>query len=706
MSETKLTMANPPLPGFLSSFGSVSSVPVKKEESPISVTASPPKVVPISPAEETVVFETPEVELQEEAEELYLVDELAAEDAQFAEPDNILNQQYENQIRPCIDLIDSLRALGVEKEVGLPAIAVIGDQSSGKSSVLEALSGVCLPRGSGIVTRCPLELKLKKSIQGSKWSGRIKYNKDNKKPVILTNPMDVEREVRKAQDFLAGTGKGVSQDLITLEIESPNVPDLTLIDLPGITRVAVKNQDHNIGEQIKMMISKYITRQETINLAVVPSNVDIATTEALEMARKVDPTGERTLGILTKPDLVDKGTEPEVVSVMRNQVYVLKKGYMIVKCRGQSEIQNNISLEDALNNERVFFETHEHFNELLNEGRATIPALAEKLTFELVEHIRRLLPNVELQIKTKLKDAEEKLRLIGTGVPESEMERLTYLIDKIRQFGNVLTQAVHGEEDVKKGSVKLFTRIRKHFNSWERSLKESADDFAEEIRDDMKIYEEQHRGRELAGFISFRVFENIARRQIETYEEPAVGKLNEITELVRASFSAIAAKHFGQYPNLYASAKGKLENICSDQQKEAENVLRNQFRMENIIYCQDSIYGRYLKNAREDATKFCSLKRPQGDAYLSVVEMTYHLQAYFKNAIARLGSQIPIIIQHYVLHQFSEKLQNQMLQVIQVKENINLMLVEKQDLSQDRKNLKGQIDRLKKAKQRLARFPN
>ncbi|CAI9620229.1 unnamed protein product [Staurois parvus] len=274
------------------------------------------------------------------------------------EPENVLNQQYEYKIRPCIDLIDSLRSLGVEKDLGLPAIAVIGDQSSGKSSVLEALSGVCLPRGSGIVTRCPLELKLKKSSQGSKWNGEIKY-RDQK--VKLKNPSEVEREVRKAQDCMAGAGNGVSDELITLEVVSPNVPDLTLIDLPGITRVALANQPADIGLKIKLMISKYIKRQETINLVVVPSNVDIATTEALEMARTVDPSGQRTLGILTKPDLVDKGAEEDIVNIVKNLVYTLRKGFMIVKCRGQKEIQNNICLEDAIRNERAFFENHEHF---------------------------------------------------------------------------------------------------------------------------------------------------------------------------------------------------------------------------------------------------------------------------------------------------------------------------------------------------------
>ncbi|CAN2391588.1 dynamin family protein polymerization involved in membrane fission, partial [Pristimantis euphronides] len=388
------------------------------------------------------------------------------------QPDNVLGQQYEDQIRPCIDLIDSLRSLGVEKDLALPAIAVIGDQSSGKSSVLEALSGVNLPRGSGIVTRCPLVLKLKKSKENFQWQGRISYRNQE---VVLKSPREVEKEIRKAQDYMAGAGNGVSQELITLAVESSNVPDLTLLDLPGITRVALANQPQDIGQQIKNMIKKYIQRQETINLVVVPSNVDIATTEALEMAREVDPNGKRTLGILTKPDLVDKGSEIDVVSTVRNLVYTLKKGYMIVKCRGQSEIQSNISLENALQNEKVFFENHEHFGVLLEERRATIPLLAEKLTVELVEHISSTIPTLENQIITKLQEAETKLRNIGSGVPTNKSEKQLFLIDKLRHFVEGIAELIQGEEEVKGKDMKLFTNIRKRLYLWEMEMKQIVD---------------------------------------------------------------------------------------------------------------------------------------------------------------------------------------------------------------------------------------
>ncbi|KFV45102.1 Interferon-induced GTP-binding protein Mx, partial [Gavia stellata] len=385
--------------------------------------------------------------------------------------EHTLYNQYEEKIRPCIDLIDSLRALGIEKDLALPAIAVIGDQSSGKSSVLEALSGIALPRGNGIVTRCPLELKLKRIPATQAWKGKICYRNISSE---LQNASEVEKAIREAQDIVAGTRGAISGELISLEIWSPDVPDLTLIDLPGIARVAVGNQPKDIGEQIKMLLKKIIGCKETLNLVVVPCNVDIATTEALKMAQEVDPSGERTLGILTKPDLVDRGTEESIINIIRNLVIPLKKGYMIVKCRGQQDIHNKLALAAAIQQERKFFETHEHFSILLEEGKATVPHLAEKLTNELVRHIIKTLPTLENQIREVLQKTLQELQKYRRGTPRTESEKLIFLTDLIKLFNEDISQAMRGEERLFGNEIRLFTKIRREFRTWEVILLECA----------------------------------------------------------------------------------------------------------------------------------------------------------------------------------------------------------------------------------------
>lgn len=631
------------------------------------------------------------------------------EEQQTKNAEHTLYNYYEEKIRPCIDLIDSLRALGVEKDLALPAIAVIGDQSSGKSSVLEALSGVALPRGSGIVTRCPLVLKLKKLAPQQEWKGKISYQDIDEE---LHDPSVVDKEIRKAQDAIAGEGVGISQELISLEISSPNVPDLTLIDLPGIARVAVGNQPQDIGEQIKRLIKKFIEKQETINLVVVPSNVDIATTEALKMAQEVDPDGERTLGILTKPDLVDRGTESSVVDIVQNLVIHLRKGYMIVKCRGQQDIHDKLTLASAIQKERAFFEQHEHFRVLLDENKATIPILAEKLTAELVEHINKSLPALEEQINIQLQKTTEEFRKYGKGTPKAEGEKLFFLIDKIKMFNQDIVDTVAGEEKLFENEIRLFTKIRTEFQKWGKILDDSALTVRKTIQHEVWRFEKQYRGRELPGFVSYKAFETIVRQQIMALEEPAIEILKKVIELVRKSFTEVAKDHFEDFHNLNRAAKDKIEDIRDKQAEEAETMIRVQFKMEQLVYCPDNVYSQDLKVIREETPKEAAnglnpaaLSFNFGTVptqnHSAVMEMGYHLAAYFSSAGKRLSSQIPLIMQFYILQDFGDKLQNSMLQLLQEKEKLSFFLQERKDAADQRHFLSGRIHRLTQARLRL-----
>ncbi|XP_075053380.1 interferon-induced GTP-binding protein Mx3-like [Mixophyes fleayi] len=617
---------------------------------------------------------------------------------------NYLHDTYEEKIRPCIDLIDSLRSLGVEKDLALPAIAVIGDQSSGKSSVLEALSGVTLPRGSGIVTRCPLELKLVKGKKDSEWKGKISYLTINQE---LENPMQVEKEIMKAQDAMAGPGVGISSELISLEVTSPEIPDLTLIDLPGIARVAVGNQPRDIGDKIKRLIKKYIEKQETICLVVVPCNVDIATTEALDMAREVDPGGERTVGILTKPDLIDKGTEETIVNIVNNNIIHLKKGYMIVKCRGQQEIQDRLSLKEAIEKEKTFFEDHEHFCDLLSEEKATVPFLAQRLTTELVEHINKSLPTLEDQIKNKLHITKDELDRCGKGVPEDESDKITFLVEKIQLFNQDIVRVTQGEEFVSsKKDPKLFAEVRRYFNNWQDELDDSIMQFNEELRDEVEEFEKLHRGRELPGFINYKTFEAIVKDKIGNMEDPAREVMKTVMDIVRKMFSDIAESHFHNFNNLCRLTKNKIENIRQIQEDSADNLIRTQFLMEQMVYSQDKCYRNDLEAICSELSQPLNKHKQQVNLMqCSVKEMTHHLEAYFKGAADRLSNQIPLIVQFYILQENGKQLQREMLHLLQDREQHDELLKESRDLTSTRNFLKQRIHRLSEAHKRLLGFP-
>uniref|UniRef100_A0A4W3JB80 Interferon-induced GTP-binding protein Mx-like n=1 Tax=Callorhinchus milii TaxID=7868 RepID=A0A4W3JB80_CALMI len=605
--------------------------------------------------------------------------------------DAVLYSLYEEKIRPCIDLIDSLRALGVDKDLSLPAIAVIGDQSSGKSSVLEALSGVSLPRGTGIVTRCPLELKLKKAKKANVWKGAISFREYSKE---ITNASEVEQEIRKAQNSMAGK-EGISHDLISLKIESSNVPDLTLIDLPGIARVAVGNQPLDIGDQIKKMIRSFINKQETINLVVVPCNVDIATTEALKMAQEVDPSGERTVGILTKPDLVDKGTESTIVDIVQNLVVELKKGYMIVKCRGQKEINDKLTLQDAIARENRYFEEHEQFR-AFHTGR-TVP---RRWT---VKDLR------SWDQEEKLSKTRKELKLYGNGIPTSENERLAFLIDKITEFCSQIISLVSGEDTGNHTEeMRYFPQVRHEFSAWKTFLDDKGLNFQDTLRDEIEEYDNLHRGQELPGFVNYKTFESIMKDEIFKLEEPAIQKLKIIAEITRTSFLNIAESHFAAFSNLLRASKIKIEDYKQEQEIKAECLLRTHFRIESVVYSQDTIYSQTLTTTKDRISQENHKKHAFGSAVpklnASVEEMSSHLQTYYKIASNRMADQVPLIIRYYILKEFSEKLRAGMLELLQERDKITVYLYENADTKRKRESLKKQLDRLKRARQELNRF--
>ncbi|XP_078104063.1 interferon-induced GTP-binding protein Mx-like isoform X2 [Sander vitreus] len=514
---------------------------------------------------------------------------------------------------------------------------------------------------------------------------------------------------------MAGVGVGISDDLISLEICSPVVPDLTLIDLPGIARVAVKGQPENIGDQIKRLIQKFIKRQETISLVVVPCNVDIATTEALKMAQEMDPDGERTLVILTKPDLVDKGTEETVVKTVHNEVIHLKKGYMIVRCRGQKDIKDKVSLTEAIEREKAFFNDHVHFQTLYDEGHATVPKLAEKLTLTLVHHIKRSLPQLEEQIEEKLEQTQAELERYGTGPPTDDTERRVLLIYKVTAFTQDAISLTTGEECG--DQLNVFSTLRREFGKWNAHLDHSGKNLNKRIEREVEAYEEKYRGRELPGFINYKTFEVMVKERIKHLEEPAVLRLKEIGDVVRKVFIQLAHSSFIGFPNLITTAEARIKSIMQQKESTAEAMLRTQFKMELLVSFQDRTYSSCsslsdrMREAeeKEDKCKGTNFHKESSivysmDNHATLQELMLHIKSYYKIVSQHLAHQIPLVIRYQILQESAIQLQSEMLQMFQDKPKLELLLSEDYDIGRKRVALQSRLKHLMKAHTYLVEF--
>ena len=184
--------------------------------------------------------------------------------------------------------------------------------------------------------------------------------------------------------------------------------DLTLVDLPGITRVPTGDQPADIEAKIENLCLNYILPKSVIIMAVCPANNDLANADALNLARKVDPMGERTIGVLTKIDLMDEGTN--VLDIIRGKVYPLKLGYVPVVCRSQRDIMQGKPIKEALRNEELFFKTKEEYQAM--SSRAGIPFLCRSLNEIIVKHIKQCLPVLRSKITSFLYQKEKELKMI------------------------------------------------------------------------------------------------------------------------------------------------------------------------------------------------------------------------------------------------------------------------------------------------------
>ncbi|XP_078541225.1 dynamin-2 isoform X2 [Lissotriton helveticus] len=334
-------------------------------------------------------------------------------------------------------LQDAFSSLGQSCNLDLPQIAVVGGQSAGKSSVLENFVGRdFLPRGSGIVTRRPLILQL---IFSKTEYAEFLHCKSKK----FTDFDEVRQEIEAETDRVTGNNKGISPVPINLRVYSPHVLNLTLIDLPGITKVPVGDQPADIEYQIKDMILQFINRESCLILAVTPANSDLANSDALKMAKEVDPQGLRTIGVITKLDLMDEGTDAR--EILENKLLPLRRGYIGVVNRSQKDIDGRKDIKAALAAERKFFLSHPSYRHLAD--RMGTPHLQKTLNQQLTNHIRDTLPAVRSKLQSQLLSLEKEVEEYKNFRPDDPTRKTKALLQMVQQFGVDFEKRIEGSGD-------------------------------------------------------------------------------------------------------------------------------------------------------------------------------------------------------------------------------------------------------------------
>ena len=195
------------------------------------------------------------------------------------------------------------------------------------------------------------------------------------------------------------------------------------------------------------MASRYVSDPRTIILTVISANADISTSDGLQMARELDPKGLRTIGVLTKIDIMDKGTNAK--RMLTGQDIPLRLGYVGIKNRSQQDIIDKMTVKDAIEKEKLYFATHPQYS-TMPPGLLGTEVLTSKLTKVMFTHIKHNLPEITKEIREKAKDLEERLKDLGPPLPSEASDKMHLLWNMITDFVTIYKNTITGKFDSKR----------------------------------------------------------------------------------------------------------------------------------------------------------------------------------------------------------------------------------------------------------------
>ncbi|KAJ6003769.1 hypothetical protein N7522_006461 [Penicillium canescens] len=332
-----------------------------------------------------------------------------------------------------LNSIDTLRSQGISHYISLPQIIVCGDQSSGKSSVLEAISGVSFPVKSSLCTRFPTELVLRKNSQAGVRVSIVPHQSrsDTEQHSLGSFCEQLDGfdglanliENAKAAMGISTHGKAFSNDLLRVEVSGPDRPHLTIVDLPGLIHSETRQQSAADVQLVQDVVQSYMRESRSVILAVVSAKNDFANQIVLRLARDADPSGDRTLGVISKPDTLVPGSESEAsfVSLAKNQDVEFRLGWHVLM---------------NMDSEKGIWED-------LPRSLVGVDSLRNRLSSLLLGQIASELPSLINEINSKIESSRSQLQKLGD--PRATLdEQRSYLLHISQAFQSLVKAAVDG----------------------------------------------------------------------------------------------------------------------------------------------------------------------------------------------------------------------------------------------------------------------
>ncbi|KAF8921041.1 P-loop containing nucleoside triphosphate hydrolase protein [Mucidula mucida] len=553
---------------------------------------------------------------------------------------------YASRTKELLGLVNQLHALGAQGDIDLPRITVIGNQSAGKSSVVEAISGINVPRDAGTCTRCPMECRLSSSL--GPWQCRISIRREYDKHKrlddireipfgdLITDKSEVELALRRAQlavlnpsipipkilkssveelnDWSTQSAHQVpfSRNVVCVDLEGPDLTDLSFIDLPGL----IANADNEIVQLVEDMVISHITGNCLI-LVALPMTDDIENQKALKLAKTADPRGQRTIGVLTKPDMLSAGSTKALdlwLNVIEGRRHPLTHGYYCTRQPDDQDRSEKISATAAREAEKRFFSNTTPWSKSSRKERFGTENLISSLSHLLVSIIDATLPKICNDAQKALADCRRDLASLPPAVHD---EPATHVLKLITEFASEVKSVIKGRSD----ASTLIQENRAAFRSLKTSIRSCAPNFVPALRtevqpasilslddedDDMRLVSEKPGSRftltdmrehinrsmtrELPNNVPFEAKAALILKFQDTWPEATATCFTRVeTNLARVLFK-YTEDNFSRYAVLHGHMKTFLAELLARRRAMCQQILESTLETERTPFTQNTHY--------------------------------------------------------------------------------------------------------------------
>lgn len=620
-----------------------------------------------------------------------------------------IKQLSENQILNIANEINGLfsetNLVDSKPELALPRLCVVGTQSSGKSSVLNGIIGIdLLPTGRNITTRTPIDLRLhqvKGSVEGNvEFGDHTSEGWISEKKITIKMPIPLDTEITEIREYIlkktieiAGEGMNISPKPIIINIYSPNVPNLSLVDLMGLTMVACtdKGQPIDIKERIENIIVSYIKQPKTIILAVMQARSDLETDIGLALIKKYDINGQRIIGVLTKPDLMNH--ETNIGEYLTNNIsknLMLTYGYYVVKNRNGQEMKD-VNIMKGFELEKEYFSNHYEYKKPLYKDKIGTQNLTASLSKILIASITEVLPSVMTEIVSLENKLNEKLDKIGQELPTTKEGKLAFMNKYVSNFHHKFMDSIESRGTV----LNTGKLIKDNFVTYRKELLDI------KPFTNTKIYNQDYFRNIIASFegnhMSFHIppiqileacMTDSRHKPIMTLQDKSLKCVDNICELIINLIRNITLEEeFAQYPQLASHVMTVLidEIIAKSKDRTKQHInklLRNE--------C-DYIWT--------DSKEFIALLAQMSKTTSPEIEpITNFLEGYFLAIKHIVSHSVPKIVMSDIIREIENAMLSFLLQCIVIEEKLPLLKqddeIEKQRLYYS--DLKNRVIMIKK----------